>query len=405
MTGWDIVATDADTLVNAIQSKTQRIAVKGEIRGLPALALSSGQTLAGLDDSAILAFANDGLTLAGDNRIENLALRSPADSRAILLSDAAPLSGQIAIERVRCIGVIDLTMQTLLRDAQIKLAEVTILSADATARLPRPYGNGVEVQQGALTIWNRSSTPAVLTVDASGINIGTPDAPVLGAGIFVAGSDGGGTVRLARFETGAVHSDSALPEGTTSTVSGAIFFLHGVSGDEVWTHGDVTTHGANAVPIDNWGMLDRWTVRGDARSYGPSAVGFVNAGTLAFLTIEGVLETFGDGARGCCVYQPMGCFAAQAIRTHGSAAVGVQIEARLERLHLSDGLATYGDAGEGLVKGTMVRTPAHGIEVGHNTALGELDCAAITVNGADAVPIDGRDRIERIVGPDYCDGA
>ena len=400
MTRWTTVIANAPSLLDAIRDGEPTIGVRGEICDLPPLSLSRGQALIGVDDHAVLAFADDGIALSDDNRIEQLALRSPAESRCVF-HDTAALTGELILNRVRCAGMVDLIVCARGERARITLTEVSVDAADATARLPRPFGNGVWVQQGALTIWNRSTDPSTLNVDGRDIRIGATDSPVRGTGLFVAGAgqEGGGTVKLSGFSSGSVYADSTLTEGTTTTVSGGIFFLHGVKGAGIVTDGEIVTHGANAVPVDNWGELDHWTIRGDVQSFGPSAVGFVNAGSLGACTIEGVLETRGPGARGVCVYQPMGTFSARSIRTQGRAAVGVQIVAALNRLHLTDSLVTLGEAGEGLVKGEMIATPAHGIEIEQGSRLGELDCGAIDVRGEGALPIHGTACIDRITRP------
>jgi hypothetical protein len=390
----------AAAFLAAVASGAPIIRVSGRLEGLPSFTLQPGQVVEGDGDAAVLAFAEDGIVLGGNNTITGLAILCLPYRFAIRI-DSTSASGRIALADLRCEGVVHLVFTAVNGNTSLHLRNLVVSDADASACLPRPFGNGVEVQQGALTIWNRSETDTTITVNARGLRIGDTEKPVRGTGLFVAGQGeaGRGKVALERFETGNVHSDSGLPEGTTQTVSGGIFFLFGVEGDEVSTIGDVSTRGANAVPIDTWARLGLWTVDGNARSFGSSAVGFVNAGELGACDITGTLETFGDGARACCIYGLTGSFAADTIRTHGRAATGVQVVNRLERLRVGSGIFTRGDAGEGLVKGRMVAGPSHGVEVEAGGHLGELDSARIEVTGRDAVPVLVEGTLGAIVRP------
>lgn len=396
------VVDDPASLAAAIDAGAERISVRGAITGLPPLRLKPGQSLAGEKNGASLSFNTDGVVLSRDNRLERLELFSPPSKRAIMVAVDAASCGTMILCDLACHGLVQLVFSEHAGDVALRIARLEVTMADATQCLPRPTGNGVEVQQGALTIWNRSPATTVVTIDAQGIVIGSAEAPVGGTGLFVAGQGdaGGGKVCLHRFHTGSVHSDSRLPEGTTHIVAGGMFFFNGVEGD-VLTHGDIITHGPNAVPVDTWGTLGLWRIEGNARSHGPSAVGFVNAGQLGRCEITGVLETFGDGARGCCIYGPTGSFSADSIRTHGRAAAGVQVVASLERLELGTGIFTQGDAGEGLMKGQMVRTPAHGVEVEAGGALGVLDCASISVTGSEAEPIHAQGMVRQVARPRF----
>jgi hypothetical protein len=100
-----------------------------------------------------------------------------------------------------------------------------------------------------------------------------------------------------------------------------------------------------------------------------------------------VIETFGDGARGCCIYGPTGTITARAIITHGAAAAGLQVVDRLDAITLSEGIFTTGGPGMGLMKGQMIETPAHGVEIEAGGRLDLLDCARISVAGSGAVSI------------------
>ena len=163
---------------------------------------------------------------------------------------------------------------------------------------------GVEVIQGAFTLWNRQPDRDVtLTADLRGISVGRAGAPVRGSGVFVAGAgDDGGRLVVSCLETGDVFSDGGIAPGTPGQITGGVFTVSGACVGTVRTVGAVTTHGPNDMVLDNWGTVDRWTAEGKLTSFGPSGIGFVNFGTVNVLEIKSPIETFGQGARGFNVY-------------------------------------------------------------------------------------------------------
>lgn len=383
------VVDRATDLLIAVETGVEVIEIAAPIGGLPPLALSRGQTIIGKGAATPLSFVHDGLSLSGTNSLKSLHINCPATASAINVAPGATECGSFHLSECQCEGVVHLVFDDNAGDVTLAIAGIAVTCANATALLPRPAGNGVEVQQGALTVWNRSVAPTVVTLVARDIVIGSSAQPVGGTGLFVAGNQSGkgGTISLHQLETGPIFSDSMLPEGTTGIVAGGIFLLAGVNGEWVETLGDIVTWGANSVPIDTWGLIGHWRIDGNARSHGPSAVGMVNAGTLERCTINGEIETFGDGARGCCIYGPTGTITARAIRTHGSAAAGLHVVDQLDAIILTDGVFTAGAPGQGLMKGRMIETPAHGVEVETSGRLGVLDCARIAATGAGAEPI------------------
>lgn len=142
----------------------------------------------------------------------------------------------------------------------------------------RPAGYGVEVLQGAFTLWNqRTDGAVVITTDLTGLSAGRDGAPVLGGGIFVSGAgDVGGRLQASRVETGAVHSDGRIASGTPDRISGGVFTVYGADVALVRNRGPVVTYGPNDMVRDNWGTVDRWTADAALTSRGPSGIGFVN---------------------------------------------------------------------------------------------------------------------------------
>jgi hypothetical protein len=384
-----IPVTSAAELLRELKAATAHISISGSIDHLPSFTLLPGQTLSGLGEEPMLIFDAEGIALAGDNRIERLGIVSPADCRAVHLAGDVKPGASFHFADLTVHGQFQLIFGDNICEAFVAIRNIAMAGCDTRGRMDRPHANGVSVLQGAVTIWNRAESATTVHVEAENIDIGSADNPVVGTGLFLAGSghEAGGRLLCRRLVVGGVHSMSGLREGTTETVAGGIFILQSARIDTIIGTASVVTRGANAVPIDNWGSVRSWKIDGNAISHGSSAIGFINAGTIERLELSGDIETFGDGARGCGIYGPTGSISARAIRTHGNAAIGVQIIDHLGKLTLTEGVFTDGAPGEGLVKGRMVRTPAHAIHVEHGAALIELDVPQIVARGPLARPM------------------
>jgi len=228
---------------------------------------------------------------------------------------------------LRITGNLRLLATGEVRGGHIDAHDIDIVMADARGFGERPLGFGVEVIPGAFTIWNLQPDPqSRVTADPTGISAGRSGAPVLGSGVFVAGTPGGGRMIVRRLETGEVHNDGGIAPGTPDRISGGVFTVHGAWVDSVRNVGPVTTYGANDMVLDNWGTVERWQADSKITSYGPSGIGFVNFGDVGVLRIDGVIETFGFGARGFNVYAGTVRDAEfERVVTRADGAVGLQI--------------------------------------------------------------------------------
>jgi hypothetical protein len=85
-------------------------------------------------------------------------------------------------------GQVLLLADGTVRQGHVNVAGLVILEADLRARHERPRGFGVEAMQGAFTLWNRQPDPrVVITARTVDISAGSPESPVQGSGVFVAG--------------------------------------------------------------------------------------------------------------------------------------------------------------------------------------------------------------------------
>jgi hypothetical protein len=386
----DLVGAAADPEVRCIE-------VSGTVTGAPSFRLAPGQRLAGVGPGAAIEFAPgvDGVQLSADNDVRGLRLLASPDRRAIFNDHAVAHLGILAISGVAVTGQVQILARHRVQRGHVAVAGLDVVAADARSRLERPHAFGLDVLQGAFTLYNVQTSPAsLITADLTGISAGRDGAPVLGSGVLVGGGgEDGGRVQVTRLHTGAVISTGTLPEGTATVITAGVFVLHGAHVDEVVNGGPVTTLGVNDMVLDNWGDVRRWTAQEAITSHGPSGIGFVNFGSLGELRILRLLETHGPGARAFnACGGDMGTVEIGRIVTHAAAGVGVQVSRPIGRLVVHEGIETRGGPGPSLVKGVIRQLSAYGISILPGGRIGEafIDGGITTRGpGVPAVRVEG----------------
>jgi len=386
-------------LVSAVANEgIQEIRLAGLLTEVPTLRLAPGQHLVGEGGDAQLVFAAgiDGVQLSRDNAVKGLTLAVDVDRRALFNDTSQPMLGRLELEKLQVAGVVQLLAAGAVRAGHVEAHDVNVMAADARGYDHRPKGYGVEVLPGAFTLWNQHTDPEVtITADLTGISAGRAGAPVRGSGIFVSGGgDGAGRMEVSRLLTGAVFSDGGIAPGTPDRITGGVFVVHGAYVDLVRTCGPITTYGPNDMVLDNWGTVDRWIGESKITSHGPSGIGFVNFGTINQLDVQAPIETFGKGARGFNVYTgTVGSAAFDRIVTHADGAVGLQISQPIGTILVKRGIETFGQAGDSLVKGVVVRLSpiAFSIKPGGSVERAEIRGGLITHGpGIEVLELHGR---------------
>jgi len=301
----------------------------------------------------------------------------------------------LTLAAVTAVGQVQILARDKVCKGHVAVNGLDIVAADARGRGERPHGYGVDVIQGAFTLWNMQPQEdvedVVISADLIGLSAGRIGVPVLGSGVFVSGAgDEGGRLIASRIETGAVYSDAKIPPGTPDQISGGVFTVYGAQVDVVRNRGPVVTYGVNDMVLDNWGVVDRWIAEEKLTSYGPSGIGFVNFGVVHELKIQAPIETFGRGARGFNVYTgTIHSAEFDRIATHADGAVGIQISQPIGRLVVHRGIETFGGTGDSLVKGVVMKLSAIGLSIkpGGSAQAIEID-GGITTNGAGIAPIE-----------------
>lgn len=387
--------SNVDELVAATRDgSVRRIVVTTVLSGVPSLRLAPGQTLTGTGANAMLHFTigSEGIQLSSNNRIENLEIIAASDKRVLFNDTTVADFGVFHLRNLTLTGVVQILASNKVRAGRVVARKVDIVSADARAYGDRPKAYGVEVVNGAFTLWNQQPAPSVkITVDLTGITIGRPDAPVQGSGILVSGaSDKGGKVLVRHLETGAIYSNGGIAEGTANRISGGVFAAYGAIVDSVHTKGPVTTYGPNDMVLDNWGVVDRWVSEEKSTSYGPSGIGFVNFGTINVLKLKAPVETFGEGSRGFNVYSGTVASAEfDRIVTHGNGSIGVQITQPVGNISVVRGIETHGGIGQSLVKGVVTKLLAIAFSVKPGGSVKALKVTGgLITHGAGVMPLE-----------------
>ncbi|MBN8492874.1 MAG: hypothetical protein J0M00_15790 [Burkholderiales bacterium] len=365
--------------------------IEGLLEGVPTLRLRPGQALRAAATGAGLRFlpGHDGVRLCRDNALVGLALLADPDRRAVFNTDELPNLGRLSLSALRVTGQVQILAAGALRAGHVDVDGLDIEAADTRLCSERPRGFGVEVLQGAFTLWNRQQdSTSVISARLKGLSAGRAGAPVLGGGILVSGGGfEGGRVVATVLETGVVHSHGMIAAGTADRISGGVFNAHGAFVGLVRNQGTVVTYGPNDMVLDNWGTVNDWIAEAPLTSYGPSAIGVVNFGTLHALDVRAPIETFGQGARGFNVYDgKLGRALFDRITTHGDGAVGVQISQPIARLVVRRGIETLGGTGPSLVKGRMAMLSATGLSIKPGGMIGEVEIGGGLLTRGPGIP-------------------
>lgn len=352
------------------------------------IALPPGFLLTGRDkDSCILSFSNgDGVGLTADNRIENLTVMATPAARAIYTQTGLPDMGNIALNDLSVTGQVSIIVRGGTKNLNLTVDKLHIAACDCRRYSEQPQKYGVNVYQGALTVYNfNGDTDSRILASLTNITAGSRNAPVIGSGVFVSGfSDNGGWVELEKLTTGAVYSNGMLPYGTADIITAGIFIVYGVRAKLVEHFGEIVTYGVNDMVLDTWGTVENWLAHAQVVSYGPSGIGFVNFGTVDNFVAEKEVVTHGLGARGFNQYDGTVRRARfHSIETFGSGSIGVQVSKPVGTIVVEKGITTHGSVGNTLVKGVNMMLPAEAFSVKPGGVVERLDVGGdLTTHGA-----------------------
>ena len=332
------------------------------------ITLPPGCSLTGTDkDRCVLSFCNgDGIGLTADNRVSGITVIATPAARAIYTQAGLPGMGRIVLEDLVVTGQVSIIMRTGTNTLDLAVDGLHIAACDSRRYSEQPQKYGVNVYQGALTVYNfNGDANARIKASLKNVSIGARNAPVLGSGIFVSGfGDENGSVDLDVLTTGAVYSTGMLPYGTADIITGGVFIVYGVNASLVEHFGEIATYGVNDMVLDTWGSVQRWIAHERVVSYGPSGIGFVNFGTVDEFVAEKEVITYGLGARGFNQYDgTVRNIRFKSIETFGDGSIGIQVSKPVGTITVEQGITTHGSIGNTLVKGVNMQLPAEAFSV------------------------------------------
>lgn len=379
-----MIVNTFNDLVSALQNGQKEITITRSILCNYNILLLEGVSLTGKPQEngelPLLSFQHsDGIGVSANNSVKNLNIDAPANHKAIFNTMVKQDLGTFTFENLFVKGQVSVITRVGVEKANIVINNLDIHSADARHYLEQPQKYGVNVLQGALTIYNiNPKSDSLVSVAVSNLSIGRKNAPVSGCGVFISGfGDKGGRTEITKLHTKAVYSNGKIPLGVADYITAGVFVLYGAHASEVVTDGEVITYGVNDMVLDVWGSVDNWISNAPVISYGPSGVGFVNFGFIKNFTVNAPLQTYGLGARGYNQYDgTVDNISFQSIETFGDGSVGIQISKKIGTLMVNGNVTTHGSIGSSLVKGVYVDLPAYALSIKNGG-----EATSITIKG------------------------
>ncbi|SFN40589.1 hypothetical protein SAMN05421594_2627 [Chryseobacterium oleae] len=365
-------------LLSAVKENANEIIIEKSFLCPYSVILPEGSTLKGKmyenGEFPLLSFDNnDGIGLSANNTIADLNIHAAVNKKAVFSAFTQSNLGDFLFKNLLISGQFSFITKDEFENADITIEGIDIIASDSRNYLEQPQKYGVNVLQGALTIYNLSSSEkSKITLTAKNISIGRKNAPVSGSGIFIAGfGDEGGKTIIEMLQTNAVYSHGKIPSGVADFITAAIFIANGTDANEIVHNGEIITYGVNDMVLDTWGKVKNWTCNAPVISYGPSGVGFVNFGIVENFTANAPLETYGLGARGYNQYDgTIENVTFDSVSTFGDGAVAIQISKKIGKLTVHKNAATHGGVGNSLVKGKNILLPAISLSIKEG---GEVD--------------------------------
>lgn len=363
--------TRVTTLLELMQAISENLPqvleIQTSILSPHSISLPEGYKLTGKsNDSCIVSFNNsDGFGMTRDNTISNLTVMTKQTNRAIYTVCGIPDMGEIVLENLNITGQVSIISRQGTDKINLIANNIHISSCDSRHYSEQPQKYGVNVYQGALTVYNfNPNKNSKIDCRLTNICIGYKNAPVIGSGIFVCGfGDEGGKVNLETLTTGAIYSNGMLPYGTADIITAAVFIVYGVDAKTVEHHGELVTYGVNDMVLDTWGKVEKWVSNDPVVSYGPSGIGFVNFGTVKDFMAQDII-TYGLGARGFNQYDgTVENIKFKSITTYGDGSIGIQVSKPIGNMTVEENVTTYGSVGNSLVKGVITELAANAVSI------------------------------------------
>jgi hypothetical protein len=390
--------------VAASQDRTARyLILRNDLTNVPSIALLPFQSVSGEFDGKKIEFAPgiDGFRLSKGNELKNLTIVASPDKRAIYQDpDAESLATQ-HLHRLNVTGQISFVIGSATKKGRIDASFVHIAQASTMHYADRPNRFGVDMVQGALTIWNRSEETVEIEVDIAHYTCGSEAEPVNASGLVIAGApdEQAGSVKVNFLSTGAIYTKGEIAKGVADLVGAGISVGYNVLVRHINIYGHIVCLGGNEMGIYNWGTIERGSMTDRIETRGSNGCGFINAGIVNRFDFIADIETFGVGARGFYMFDgTIKDIHFNKITTHGDAACGVQFDRYIDVMSFSKGIETFGNAINVLFADTVVKASADAVSLKQGATVRLLKVTGDLVShGEDVHTISDEAAIEKLL--------
>ena len=195
-------------LLKAIMNGDSDIVIGRNILVSSSLTLAPNVTLRGEaqenGELSTLCFSHtDGIALTRNDKISDVNIKTDAVHRAIYNILQEQDLGEFIFENLTLVGQFSFITRPGSKSAKVTIKDLDIIACDARHYPEQPQKYGVNVWQGALTVYNfNSDADSRIDLTIDNVSIGRKHAPVLGSGLFVSGfGDKGGQVVAERITT------------------------------------------------------------------------------------------------------------------------------------------------------------------------------------------------------------
>lgn len=171
----------------------------------------------------MLSFSRgDGIGLSSNNTISDLTVQTKSDQRAIYTTLSKEDLGIFHLQNLTVSGQIQFITRIGTMKSELIADNIDIVACDARNGIEQPQKYGVNVLQGAFTVYNFNGNPeSLLKTKLTNISLGRKNAPVLGSGLFVSGfGDNGGFTEAELITTREIYSNGMNTYGVANIITG-----------------------------------------------------------------------------------------------------------------------------------------------------------------------------------------
>lgn len=398
------IINNVEELVSATQDKTARyLILRNDLQDVPCIRLMPFQSLTGEFDGKSIHFVKgaDGFCLSKGNELKNLQIMADPDKRAIFQDWEVENMGTHHLSRLNVTGQISFVLDGKIAKGRIEASFIHVAFASLMQLKDRPNRFGVDMVQGAFTIWNKRDEMNIeIETDITHFSCGSAAKPINGSGLVLCGfQEKMGSLKATVISCGDIYTKGEIGKGTSDLVAAGICVGYEVVLRNLSVYGRITCYGGNEMALYNWGTVEHWSVTERIETHGSNGCGIINAGNIGKLTFTHEIETFGVGARGFYMFDGvLKDVHFDRIVTHGDAASGIQFNRYIDRISISNGIEVFGNSLNVMFADTIVKASADAVNAKYGATVRILKVTGDLIShGTDVHTIYDEAGIERLL--------